>query len=229
MGIFYIDEIIKKYILFFVGNPTLINYIYMHIKDVNCFDSGCACPLVGRALPEVELDVYHKDEIGKLNLSSFLGKWVVLFFYPADFTFVCPTELEELAGLYKEFQKLNAEIVSVSTDTAFTHKAWHDNSPAIGKVEYPMAADHNGNLSRKLGIYVEEEGLSLRGTFIVNPEGIIKSVEVHDNSIGRSAKETFRKLQAAQFVATHAGKVCPASWVPGNDTLTPGVDLVGKI
>ncbi len=201
----------------------------MHNKEVNCFVSGCTCPLVGRTLPEVELDVFHNDELGKINLSSLLGKWVVLFFYPADFTFVCPTELEELAAHYKEFQKLNVEVVSVSTDTAFTHKAWHDTSPAIGKVQYPMAADHNGKLSRMLGVYIEEEGLSLRGTFIVNPEGVIKSAEIHDNSIGRSAKETLRKLQAAQYVATHAGRVCPASWEPGAETLTPGVDLVGKI
>lgn len=206
-----------------------IYFYFMHNGEANCFVSGCQCPLVGRAMPEVELDVFHNAEIGKLHLSSFLGKWVVLFFYPADFTFVCPTELEELAAHYDEFQKLNAEVVSVSADTAFTHKAWHDSSPALQKVRYPMAADHNGKLARMLGIYIEEEGLSLRGTFIINPEGVVKSVEVHDNSIGRSAKETLRKLRAAQYVASHAGQVCPASWEPGDATLTPGVDLVGKI
>ncbi len=198
-------------------------------NDCGCGETGYAGPLVGSVLPDMELDVFHKEKLGKLKLSSLNGKWAVLVFYPADFTFVCPTELEELAALYPSFQKLNAEVVSVSTDTAFTHKAWHDSSPAIGKVTYPMAADHNGALSRALGIYIEEEGLSLRGTFIVNPEGIIKGAEVNDNSIGRSAKETLRKLQAAQYVSTHAGQVCPASWTPGGDTLTPGIDLVGKI
>ena len=191
--------------------------------------TGKIQPLVGAKLPNAALDAYFQGKLIKINLADYLGKWLVLFFYPADFTFVCPTELEELAEMYPEFQKINAEIISVSTDTAFVHKAWHDSSPAIKKVAYPMAADPTGNLTRHLGIYIDAEGLALRGTFIVSPEGVIKSMEVNDNSIGRSAKELMRKLMAAQYVEAHHGEVCPASWKPGDKTLKPGVELVGKI
>lgn len=171
----------------------------------------------------------HEEKIKKIKLSEYKGKWLILFFYPADFTFVCPTELEELAENYNELKKLGAEVLSVSTDTAFVHKAWHDNSPAIRKVKFPMAADPTGRLSREFGVYIEEEGLALRGTFIINPEGVLKAYEVHDNSIGRSADELLRKLQAAKFVSEHKGNVCPASWKPGHKTLKPGLKLVGKI
>ncbi len=155
-----------------------------------------------------------------------------MLFYPADFTFICPTELEEAAHYYHEFKKLNAEILSVSTDTHFVHKAWHDHSPAIKKVQYPMIADPTGKICREFGTYIEEggdAGLSYRATFIINPEGILKTMEIHDNSIGRSTEELIRKLQAAQFVRTHKGQVCPANWKPGEKTLKPGLDLVGKI
>ncbi len=153
----------------------------------------------------------------------------MLFFYPADFTFVCPTELEEMADTYEAFQKESCEILSVSTDTEFTHKAWHDSSPAIGKVKFPMVADPTGKISKTLGVYIESEGVALRGSFIISPEGEIKSVEINDNSIGRSAQELLRKVQAAKFVNENAGLVCPASWKPGGDTLEPSEDLVGKI
>ena len=186
-------------------------------------------PLVGSSLKEMSLEVFQDNNITKVNLSDYRGKWLILFFYPADFTFVCPTELEEMAELYPKFKELDTEVISISTDTAFVHKAWHDNSPAIGKVNFPMGADPTGALCRSLGTYIEEEGLSLRGSFIIDPEGTIKAFELHDNSIGRSAQELMRKLQAAQFVATHNGQVCPAKWTPGADTLTPGVDLIGKI
>lgn len=184
---------------------------------------------IGDTIPTNEFEIYFHNTIEKTSLSAYHGKWLVLFFYPADFTFICPTELEELANLYPEFQKINTEIVSVSTDTAFVHKAWHDHSPAIAKVSFPMAADPTGTLTRLFGTHIEKEGLSLRGTFIVDPEGVIRAYEIHDNSIGRSAKELLRKVQAAQYVQAHAGQVCPASWEPGKDTLTPGVDLIGKI
>jgi peroxiredoxin (alkyl hydroperoxide reductase subunit C) len=163
---------------------------------------------------------------------------VILVFYPADFTFVCPTELEELAAHYKGFQELEAEVISVSADTVFTHKAWHDTSPAIKKIQYPMAADPAGRLAKAFGVYiapsgldhVEDEGLALRGTFVMDPDGILRTMEVHDNAIGRSAKELLRKLQAAQFVRAHGGQVCPAEWNPGDDTLKGGdMNLVGKI
>ncbi len=172
-----------------------------------------------------------------MSLSKLRGKWVVLVFYPADFTFVCPTELEELAKLYPKFQQLGAEIISVSTDTVFTHKAWREASPGINQIEYPMAADPSGKIAMAFGVLVEDEGpafisdegLALRGTFIIDPTGTLRSMEINDNSIGRKGAETLRKLQAAQFVDTHKGKVCPASWEPGDDTLEPGLDLVGKL
>lgn len=186
-------------------------------------------PLIGQTLPDLEMPVYHDDKEKTARLSDYRGKWLILFFYPADFTFVCPTELEEMAINYPEFQKLNTEVVSVSTDTVFVHKAWHDNSPAIKKITFPMAADPTGNLCRHLGVYIPAEGLALRGTFIIDPDGVIKTMEVHDNNIGRSAAELLRKLQAAQYVQGHGGEVCPANWKPGAATLKPGLDLVGKI
>lgn len=184
--------------------------------------------LIGKKIPDIELEAFHQNKIKKIKLSN-LKKWVVLFFYPADFTFICPTELEELADNYKKFQELEVEILSVSTDTVYTHKAWHDHSPAVKKIKFPMLADPAGKLSRALGVYLEEEGVALRATFIVDPRGIIKAYEIHDNSIGRSVEELLRKVQAAKFVAEHKGLVCPASWKPGKKPLKPGLDLVGKI
>ena len=185
---------------------------------------------VGDMVPEeLDFEVYHKDEIHRMSFKDLRGKWTVLFFYPADFTFVCPTELEDMAKNYEAFQKENAEIVSVSTDTPFVHKAWHDESPAIKTINYPMAADPAHVLSDLFGVLIEEEGVALRGTFIVDPEGVIKGVEINDNSIGRAAKETLRKLKAAKYVNEHPGNVCPANWDEGENTLKPGLDLVGKI
>lgn len=185
--------------------------------------------IIGSNLIDGEFDIYHEDQEKKVNLSEYKGKWLVLFFYPADFTFVCPTELEDLAGLYPEFQKIDTEVMSVSTDTVFVHKAWHDNSDAISKVSFPMLADPTGKLCKSLGTYIPEEGLSLRASFVIDPDGVIKAYEMHDNNIGRSAAELLRKVQAAQFVREHGGEVCPANWKPGGDTLKPGLDLVGKI
>lgn len=189
---------------------------------------------IGDNLPELVVPAYHpvKDEEVSLKITDYIGKWKIFFFYPADFTFVCPTELEEMADNYAAFQAEGAEVFSVSTDTVFVHKAWHDNSEAIKKIKYPMIADPAGMLSKLFGVYITvggDAGLALRGTFIVDPEGVLKTIEIHDNSIGRSAKETLRKLRAAKFVAEHGGNVCPASWEPGSDTLKPGMDLVGKI
>ena len=150
-------------------------------------------------------------------------------FYPADFTFVCPTELGDLAEKYGELQKLGVEVYSVSTDTHFTHKAWHDASETIKKIKFPMLADPTGALSRAFGVYIDGEGLAYRGTFLVDPDGNIKVAEIHDNGIGRNSDELFRKVQAAQFVASHPGEVCPAKWKPGEKTLKPGLNLVGKI
>jgi peroxiredoxin (alkyl hydroperoxide reductase subunit C) len=184
---------------------------------------------IGDALPELELDVFYQGKDQKLNSTDYEGKWQIFFFYPADFTFVCPTELEELAEMYPAFQKEDAEIFSVSTDTVFVHKAWQDNSKAIAKVKFPMVADPTGEICELFGTYIYDEGLSLRGTFIINPEGELVAMEIHNNDIGRSAKELMRKLKAAKFVRENGGQVCPASWEPGDDTLEPGMDLVGKI
>ena len=184
---------------------------------------------IGHEIPEIEAEAFHNEEIKKIKLSDYRGKWLILFFYPADFTFVCPTELEEMANHYGEFQKLGAEVLSVSGDTVFVHKAWHDTSEAIKKITFPMVADPRRDLCVAFGTLIEEEGLSLRGTFVVDPDGILRIVEMNDNSVGRNAKELLRKLQAAQFVREHNGNVCPASWEPGDETLKPGLDLVGKI
>jgi len=184
---------------------------------------------IGQKAPEFELDAYQADDVKKIKLTDYKGKWLILLFYPADFTFICPTELEEAANYYEEFKKADAEVLSVSTDTVYVHKAWHDVSPAIKKIKFPMVADPTGKLCREFGTYIEEAGLSLRGSFIIDPEGSLMAYELHDNSIGRSAKELLRKLQAAKFVREHKGEVCPASWEPGKKTLKPGLDLVGKI
>lgn len=184
---------------------------------------------IGEKIEDIKFEAYHEDDTKQMKLSDFKGKWLVLLFYPADFTFICPTELEKAAELYPDFQKENAEVVSVSTDTVFVHKAWHDNSEAIKKIKFPMAADPAGKLCQAFGTYLPEEGLSLRGSFIIDPEGVLKAMDIHDNSIGRSAEEILRKLQAAKFVEENPGMVCPASWKPGGKTLKPGLDLVGKI
>jgi len=160
---------------------------------------------------------------------SLRGKWSVVFFYPADFTFVCPTELEDLADNYAEFQKLGVEIYSVSTDTHFAHKAWHDTSAAIKKIQYTMVGDPTTNISRNFDVLIEEAGLADRGTFVVDPDGKIQIVEITAGGVGRSATELLRKIKAAPYVASHPGEVCPAKWQEGEKTLAPSLDLVGKI
>lgn len=185
--------------------------------------------IINSKVTEFKVQAYHNESFKTVTDKDLMGKWSVFFFYPADFTFVCPTELGDMADKYAEFQKLGVEVYGVSTDTHFTHKAWHDTSETIKKIKYPMLADPTGHLSRAFGVYIEQEGLAYRGTFLVNPEGLIKVAEIHDNGIGRNADELFRKVQAAQFVASHPGEVCPAKWRPGEKTLKPGLDLVGKI
>ena len=190
----------------------------------------CECKLeINKEAPKFSAEVFQNNEFKKINLDDYKGKWVILFFYPADFTFICPTELGSLADNYSEFQKLGAEIFSVSTDTTFVHKAWWDNSETIKKIKFPMVADPTGKICKAYQTYISEEGLSLRGTFIIDPDGILKAFELHDNSIGRSSDELLRKVKAAQFVREHGGEVCPANWKPGEKTLKPGMDLIGKI
>ena len=179
--------------------------------------------------PEFKENAYVNGKVKKISLEDYKGKWLVLFFYPADFTFICPTELGELADNYEKIKKLNAEVISVSIDTEFVHKAWHDTSETIKKIKFPMLADPARRVCKSYWTLIGEEGLSLRATFIIDPNGIIKAFEYHDNSIGRNVHELIRKLQAAQFVEKHGDQVCPVNWEPGDKTLKPGLDLVGKI
>jgi len=184
---------------------------------------------INKRIPEFKVQAFHNGEFKTISNEDLKGKWSIFFFYPADFTFVCPTELGDLADKYPQLKEMGVEVYSVSTDTHFTHKAWHDASDTIKKINYVMLADPTHLLSRAFGVHIEEEGLSYRGTFVVNPEGVIKIAEIHDNGIGRNAEELVRKVQAAQFVASHPNEVCPAKWKPGAATLKPGLDLVGKL
>ena len=184
---------------------------------------------IGQKITDFTLEAFQEEKIKTLKLADYFGKWLILFFYPADFTFVCPTELGELAANYGEFKKMGAEVLSVSTDSVFVHKAWHDHSPTIKKITFPMVSDPTGKLCRAMGIYLENEGIALRGTFLFDPDGRLRGCEIHDNSLGRSSGELLRKLQAAVFVRQHGGEVCPASWKPGEKTLKPGLGLVGKL
>ncbi|MFS0781700.1 alkyl hydroperoxide reductase subunit C [Bacillus sp. 1P06AnD] len=185
--------------------------------------------LINKQIEDFKVQAYHDGEFKEVTLEDVKGKWAVFFFYPADFSFVCPTELADVQDNYEKFKEMNCEIYSVSTDTHFTHKGWADATETIGKIKYPMLADPANVLSRQFEVLIAEDGLALRGTFIVNPEGQIKSYEVNDLGIGRNAEELVRKVQAAQFVAEHGDKVCPAKWTPGEETLEPSLDLVGKI
>lgn len=185
--------------------------------------------LIGKKVSEFKVQAYQNGEVREVTLDALLGHWSVVVFYPADFSFVCPTELEELAENYDKFKEIGCEVYSVSTDTHFVHKAWADTSEKIAKVKYPMLADPTGKLARDFEVMIEDEGLALRGSFVINPEGEIKAYEVHDNGIGRNAEELLRKVQAAQFVAEHGDEVCPAKWQPGEETLKPSLDLVGKL
>lgn len=184
---------------------------------------------VGRSISGGAYQAFHNNQFRLINLADYRGRWLVMIFYPGDFTFVCPTELAEAAKLYPEFQKLGAEVMGVSTDSVYVHKAWHDISPSVRAVSFPMLADPTGRLCREFGTYLEDEGVSLRGSFIVDPDGVVRAGEIHDNRIGRSAKELLRKLQAAIRVREGRGEVCPAGWEPGAETLKPTLDLVGKL
>lgn len=185
--------------------------------------------IINTNVPEFSVPAFVNGEFKTITKEDTLGHWSIFFFYPADFTFVCPTELLDMADNYAKFTQLGAEVYSVSTDTQFTHKAWHDSSESIAKVKFPMLADKTGYLSEVFDVLNPDDFLAYRGTFIVNPEGVIKVAEINDNGIGRNSEELLRKLEAAQFVAEHGDQVCPARWKKGDKTLTPGIDLVGKI
>ena len=185
--------------------------------------------IINSQLPEFKVQAYQNGSFKTVSSNDVFGKWAIFFFYPADFTFVCPTELVDMADKYDRFSEMGVEIYSVSTDSHFVHKAWHDASESIRKIKYPMLADPTGVLSRAFGVMIEEDGMAYRGTFVVNPEGKIKIAEIHDNGIGRNSDELLRKVEAAQFIAAHPNEVCPAKWKKGSETLKPSIDLVGKI
>lgn len=184
---------------------------------------------IGKKIKDFKVESYQNNAFKTVTKNDILGKWALFFFYPADFTFVCPTELEDLAEHYEEFKKLGCEVYSISTDNHFVHKAWHDASDTIKKIQFPMLADPTGNLTRMFKVMIEDTGMAERGAFLMNPEGDIILYEVNAGGIGRNAEELLRKLQAAQFVAEHGDQVCPARWKPGASTLKPGIDLVGTI
>jgi peroxiredoxin (alkyl hydroperoxide reductase subunit C) len=186
-------------------------------------------PIINSQVKPFKAQAYHNGQFVEVTEAALKGKWSVVFFYPADFTFVCPTELGDLADNYAEFQKLGVEIYGVSTDTHFTHKAWHDTSDTIGKIQYPLIGDPTHVISKNFDVLIEADGIADRGTFVINPEGLIKIVELNDGGVGRDASELLRKIKAAQYVAAHPGEVCPAKWKEGEATLAPSLDLVGKI
>jgi peroxiredoxin (alkyl hydroperoxide reductase subunit C) len=185
--------------------------------------------VINTQIKPFKAQAFKQGKFIEVTEADMQGKWAVFFFYPADFTFVCPTELGDVADYYDEFQKMGVEIYSVSTDTHFTHKAWHDSSETIGKIQYTMIGDPTGTITRNFDNMREEMGLADRGTFIIDPQGIIQAVEVTSEGIGRNAEEMMRKVKAAQYVAAHPGEVCPAKWKEGEATLAPSLDLVGKI
>lgn len=191
------------------------------------------CLSIGQIVPNFEMEVYDpvKGDFGKVSVEDIKARrqWLVLFFYPADFTFVCPTELDDLADKYKEMKDLGCEVVAVSTDTKFSHMAWHQSEKLLSGVKYPMGADPTGKVSRLFGVYDENTGLALRGTFIINPEGKLIANEINFYNVGRNAEELLRKMQANIYLAGHPDEVCPAAWREGEKTLKPSAKIVGKV
>ncbi|MGI6018993.1 MAG: alkyl hydroperoxide reductase subunit C [Marvinbryantia sp.] len=185
--------------------------------------------LINKEITDFSVQAFQNAAFRTVTKEDILGKWSVFFFYPADFTFVCPTELEDLANKYEDFSAIGCEIYSVSTDSHFVHKAWHDASERIKKIQYPMLADPTHALSKDFDVLIEADGMAERGTFVVNPEGRIAAYEVNAGNVGRNADELLRKVQALQFVAEHGDEVCPAKWQPGSETLKPSLDLVGLL
>ncbi|MDR2134870.1 MAG: peroxiredoxin [Treponema sp.] len=185
--------------------------------------------MIHKEVSDFSVDAFQGNAFKTVTRADILGKWSVFFFYPADFTFVCPTELEDLQNRYNDFRAIGCEIYSISCDTHFVHKAWHDISRTIQKIQFPMLADPTGVLARDFEVMIEESGVAERGDFIINPEGKIVAYEVLAGNVGRNAGEILRRVQASQFVAEHGDQVCPAQWQPGGGTLKPGLDLVGQL
>ena len=185
--------------------------------------------IINSTVQPFKVQAFKAGKFMEVTEQSLKGKWSVLIFMPAAFTFNCPTEVEDAADNYAEFQKLDTEVYIVTTDSHFAHKVWHETSPAVGKSKFPLIGDPTHVLTNMFGVHIPEDGMALRGTFVINPDGVIKTAEVHSNEIARDVKETLRKLKAAQYTAAHPGQVCPAKWNEGAETITPSLDLVGKI
>ena len=185
--------------------------------------------IINSTVQPFKANAFHNGKFIEVTDQTIRGKWAAFIFMPAAFTFNCPTEVEDAAENYAEFQKLETEVYIVTTDTHFSHKVWHETSPAVGKAKFPLVGDPTHTLTNAFGVHIPEEGLALRGTFVINPEGIIKTAEVHSNEIARDVKETLRKLKAAVYTAAHPNEVCPAKWNEGDKTIAPSFDLVGKI
>jgi peroxiredoxin (alkyl hydroperoxide reductase subunit C) len=185
--------------------------------------------LINTEIKPFKAKAFHNGEFVEITEASLKGKWSAIVFYPADFTFVCPTELGDIADHYEQLQQMGVEVYAVSTDTHFTHMAWHNTSETIKKIKFPMIGDPTGIISRNFDVMIEEEGLALRGSFVIDPNGIIKTAEINDLGIGRSAADLVRRIQAAQYIAENPNQVCPAAWKPGKEALEPSLDLVGKI
>src|SRR5699024_1821577 len=198
------------------------------IKNVG---GRCNMSLIGKEMAPFSADAYNSSngEFIEVTDNDLKGKWAVVLFYPADFSFVCPTELEDLQEQYETLKELGAEVYSVSTDTHFVHKAWHDHSEAINKIRYTMIADPSQTITRDIDVVDEEKGLAQRGTFIIEPDGVIQAAEINADGIGRDASALIDKIKAAKYVRQNPGEVCPAKWKEGAETLTPSLDLVGKI
>ena len=185
--------------------------------------------LIGKQVEAFQAQAYRQGKFIEVSEEVLQGKWSVVCFYPADFTFLCPTELEDLQDQYEKLQELGVEVYSCLTDTHFTHKAWHDTSDAIGKINYTMIGDPSHHISRIFDVLDEEAGLAQRGTFIIDPDGVVQAMEINADGIGRDASSLIDKIRAAQYVRTHPGEVCPAKWKEDGETLKPSFDLVGKI
>ena len=199
-------------------------------------EDECCCQSlarVGKPVEDFTMDVYDPTEgfFGQVSLEEIRKqkKWTILFFYPADFTFVCPTELDDLARKHEELKKLGCEVISVSTDTKFSHMAWRNSERLLEGVRYKMAADPTGKVSRYFGVYDEAAGLALRGTFVINPDGVLVCSEVNFYNVGRNADELVRKMDANSYLLAHPNEACPAKWAPGSKTLTPSEKMVGKV
>ena len=185
--------------------------------------------LINTQIPAFKAQAFLNGKFVEVSNESMKGKWSVVIFMPAAFTFNCPTEVEDAADNYAEFQKMGAEVYIVTTDTHFSHKVWHETSPAVGKAKFPLVGDPTHTLTRGFDVHIDADGLAYRGTFVINPDGVIKTLEIHSNEIARDVKETLRKLKAAQYTAAHPGEVCPAKWNEGAKTIAPSLELVGKI